>query len=443
MSEERKEDKQMDNKYKMPADINAEKAVLGAMLYDNAGLNCGLGCLKSDDFYYLDNQKIFDGIKSVYDKGKIVDYVTVSAELEGAVDVSYIINLFTSTCTSAGIKHYCNILLDLSYRRRSILKAQKILEAAESNDNEKLNKAIDELKDESAGAADTETVPAILEQALIDVAELRKSGRQIAGYATGFYDLDEILSGLEKKMLFVIAGRPAMGKSSAALNICYAVARNNQDKNVAFFSLEMPKKSVAMRIYSAALNISNEHFKFNMLTADELSKISEFTEKFSSETSNFYIEDDMNMSIYDIQSSCRNIKNKSNKDFALIAIDYLQIIKIASNGNRAMDLGEISRICVLMSKEFDCPVILLSQVNRGCEARQNKRPMLSDLKESGNIEQDADTVIFVYRDEMYDKNSKDKNTAEFIVAKQRNGATGTIKLGFRKQTSSFYNIYRR
>ena len=205
----------------------------------------------------------------------------------------------------------------------------------------------------------------------------------------------------------------------------------------------MPKKSVAMRIYSAALNISNEHFKFNMLTADELSKISEFTEKFSSETSNFYIEDDMNMSIYDIQSSCRNIKNKSNKDFALIAIDYLQIIKIASNGNRAMDLGEVSRICVLMSKEFDCPVILLSQVNRSCEARQNKRPMLSDLKESGNIEQDADTVIFVYRDEMYDKNSKDKNTAEFIVAKQRNGATGTIKLGFRKQTSSFYNIYRR
>ena len=135
--------------------------------------------------------------------------------------------------------------------------------------------------------------------------------------------------------------------------------------------------------------------------------------------------------------------NKSNKDIALIAIVYLQIIKIASNGNRAMDLGEVSRICVLMSKEFDCPVILLSQVNRSCEARQNKRPMLSDLKESGNIEQDADTVIFVYRDEMYDKNSKDKNTAEFIVAKQRNGATGTIKLGFRKQTSSFYNIYRR
>ncbi|MEI3162958.1 MAG: DnaB-like helicase C-terminal domain-containing protein [Lachnospirales bacterium] len=146
-------------------------------------------------------------------------------------------------------------------------------------------------------------------------------------------------------------------------------SKNNQDKNVAFFSLEMPKKSVAMRIYSAALNISNEHFKFNMLTADELSKISEFTEKFSSETSNFYIEDDMNMSIYDIQSSCRNIKNKSNKDFALIAIDYLQIIKIASNGNRAMDLGEVSRICVLMSKEFDCPVILLSQVNRSCEAK--------------------------------------------------------------------------
>ena len=427
----------------MPADGNAEKAVLGAMLYDSDGLGCGLSCLNADDFYYIDNKKIFEGIKSVYDKGKVVDYVTVAAELEGVVGAPYIIDLFTSTCTSAGIKHYCNILLDLSFRRRSIIKAQEILEAAAGNNSERLNKAIDNLKDDSAGAAEIETVPTILEKALIDVAELKKSGRQIAGYATGFYDLDEMLSGLEKKMLFIIAGRPGMGKSSAALNICYAIAKSNKDKNVAFFSLEMPKKAVAMRLYSAALNISNEHFKFNMLTTDELRKISEFTEEFGTETANFYIEDDMNMSIYDIQASCRNIKNRSGKDFALIAIDYLQIVRVPQNGNRATDLGEVSRVCVLMAKEFDCPVILLSQVNRGCEARQNKRPMLSDLKESGNIEQDADTVIFIYRDEMYEKSSKDKNMAEFIIAKQRNGATGTIKLGFRRQTSSFYNIYKR
>lgn len=433
----------MSNKYIMPADGNAERAVLGAMLYDKDGLGCGLGCLKTDDFYYIDNQKVFNAIKAVYDKGKVVDYVTVSAELEGVVGAPYVIELFTSTCTSAGIKHYCNILLDLSYRRRSIIKAQEILEAAEGNNSERLNKAIDNLKNESAGAADTETVPAILEKALIDVAESKKSGKRISGYATGFYDLDEMLSGLEKKMLFVIAGRPAMGKSSAALNICHAVAKSNKDKNVVFFSLEMPKKSIAMRLYSAALNISNEHFKFNMLTPDELQKIGEFTEEFGKETSNFYIEDDMNMSIYDIQTSCRNIKNRSQKDFALIAIDYLQIVRVAQSGNRATDLGEVSRICVLMAKEFDCPVILLSQVNRGCEARQNKRPMLSDLKESGNIEQDADTVIFIYRDEIYEKKSQDKGMAEFIIAKQRNGATGTIKLGFKRQTSSFYNIYKR
>lgn len=432
----------MDNKYKMPADRQAERAVLGAMLFDIDGLECGLGCLNADDFYYIDNQKVFTAIKSVYDMDKTVDYVTVSAALEGKVAVEYVIDIFTSTCTSAGIKSYCNILLELSHRRRSIIKAEEILEAASSNDTERLNKAIDNLKNDSAGAAATEVVPTILEKALIDIAELKKSGKQIAGYSTGFYDLDEMISGLEKQMLFVIAGRPGMGKSSAALNMCHYIAKNNQDKNVVFFSLEMPKKSVALRLYSSALNINNEHFKFNMLTPDELLKISEYTEDFCKETANFYIENDMNMSIYDIQKSCRNIKNTSHKEFALIAIDYLQIVRVPQNGNRATDLGEVSRVAVLLGKEFDCPVILLSQVNRGCEARQNKRPMLSDLKESGNIEQDADTVIFIYRDELYEKDSKDIGKAEFIIAKQRNGATGTIKLGFRRQTTSFYNIYK-
>ena len=150
----------------------------------------------------------------------------------------------------------------------------------------------------------------------------------------------------------------------------------------------------------------------------------------------------MNMSIYDIQKCCRNIKNKTNKPMALIAIDYLQIVKISQSGNRASDLGDVSRISKGLSKEFDCPVILLSQVNRGCEARQNKRPMLSDLKESGNIEQDADTVIFIYRDEIYEPNSKDKGKAEFIVAKQRNGALGTIKTIFDKKTTTFRSIYK-
>lgn len=432
----------MSNKNIMPADEKVEKAVLGAMLYDSYGLECGLGCLKAEDFYYIVNQNIFKAITEVSNSGGKVDYITVSARLEGTVNGAYVVSLFADTATSAGIKNYCNILLELSYRRRSITKANNVLVAASRNDIDGLNKAVEDLKNDSAGAAEIEAVPSILEKALINVAELRKSGKRIAGYATGLYDLDELISGLEEKKLVIIAGRPAMGKSSATLNICQYIAKNNPDENVAFFSLEMPKEDIALKLYSSALNINNEHFKFNMLTPDELLKISEYTEKFSEETKNFYIEDDMNMSIYDIQKCCRNIKNKTNKPMALIAIDYLQIVKISQSGNRASDLGDVSRISKGLSKEFDCPVILLSQVNRGCEARQNKRPMLSDLKESGNIEQDADTVIFIYRDEIYEPNSKDKGKAEFIVAKQRNGALGTIKTIFDKKTTTFRSIYK-
>lgn len=432
----------MDSKYAMPNDENVEKAVLGAMLFDKDGLECGLGCLSATDFFFFNNQAIFQAMSDINNSSERVDYVTVSSRLQGKVKATYIVELFTNTATSVGIKSYCNILLDLSFRRRAITKAQEILEAAGKNEIDKISTAVEDLKNDSAGAVDIEAVPNILESALLDIAELRKSGKRIAGYSTGIYDLDELISGLEKRKLIVIAGRPAMGKSSATLNICQYIAKTNPNENVIFFSLEMPKKDVALKLYSSALDISNEHFKFNMLTAEELLKISQYTEKFSEETKNFYIEDDMNMSIYNIFECRRNIKNKTGKNFALIAIDYLQIMKIAQNGNRASDLGEASRVSVMLAKEFDCPVVLLSQVNRVCESRQNKRPMLSDLRESGNIEQDADTVIFIYRDEVYNTNSNDKGMAEFIVAKQRNGAIGTIKTKFDKKTTTFRRAYK-
>ena len=427
---------------KLPCDEKVEKAILGAMLFDEDGLECGLSCLKADDFYFINNKNVFSAIISVKNKGYKVDYVTVSAMLEGTVSAAYIVDLFSNTITSAGIKNYCNLLLGLAYRRRSIMQAEEIIKVASTNDIERLDKAIETLKTDTAGSTDVENVPSILESALKDIASLKKSGKKISGYATGLYDLDDLISGFEKKKLFIIAGRPAMGKSSVALNICQYIAKNNKDKNVVFFSLEMPKKDIALKLYSTALNINNEHFKFNMLTPEELVAINNHTEKFSEDMENFYVEDDMNVTIFDIQRICRNIKNKSHKEMALIVIDYLQIIKINDNGNRATDLGEVSRLSVMLAKEFDCPVVLLSQVNRGCELRQNKRPVLADLKESGNIEQDADTVIFIYRDEYYDPKSKDIGKAEFIVAKQRNGSLGTIKTIFDKKTTTFKSIYR-
>lgn len=424
----------------MPADENAEKAVIGAMLFDDYGLKNALDCLSSEDFYYIGNQKIFQAIVSISGKGESVDFVTVTAALGSEVSQAYVVELMANTSTSANVKSHCNILLDLAYRRRCIIKADAVLEAAISNDVEKLNTAVENIKTDTAGAAQVESVPSILERALIQIAERRRNGEQLAGYSTGFFKLDQLISGLEKRKLFVVAGRPAMGKTAFALNVCQHIAKRNVDKNTVFFSLEMPKDDVALRLFSSALNISNEHFKFNMLSAEELLKVGEYTESFADETKNFYIEDNMNVSINDILKSCRGIKNKSGKEFALIVIDHLQIVRVADNGNRATDLGEISRTALMIAKEFDCPVMLLSQINRGVEGRQNKRPILADLKESGNIEQDADTVMFIYRDEVYDSSSKDKGNAEIIVAKQRNGALGTIKLGFKKWTTTFYNL---
>ncbi len=430
----------MMDKPKMPADINCEKAVIGAMLFDDYGLKNALDCLSAEDFYYIGNQKIFNAIIDLNTKGKSVDIVTVIAAMEGEVPQEYVIELASETSTSANVKSHCNILLDLAYRRRCIIKANAVLEAAAGNDLEKLNAAVDNIKSDNAGATQIEAVPEILERVLLKVAERRKNGTQLSGYSTGFFKLDDLISGLEKQKLFILAGRPAMGKTTAALNICQTVAKNNPDKNTVFFSLEMPKDDIALRLYCSAINISNEHFKFNMLSADELLKIQEYTKGFATATENFKIEDNMNVSINDILKSCRGLRNKSGKEFAVIVIDHLQIVRIADNGNRATDLGEISRTALLMAKEFDCPVILLSQINRSVEGRQNKRPVLADLRESGNIEQDADTVIFIYRDDVYYPDSKDKGTAEFIVAKQRNGALGTVRLGFKGVTTKFYNL---
>ncbi len=425
---------------KMPFDDNAEKAVIGAMLFDEYGLKSALDCLESADFYYIAHQKIYEAISGLYAKGANIDFITVAAAIDDDATKQYLAELACYVSTSACIKSHCNILLDLAYRRRCIIKADAVLEAAAGNDIEKLNNAVENIKNDAAGAAQVEAVPNILEKALLNVAERRKNGTQLNGYSTGLLKLDELISGLEKRKLFILAGRPAMGKTAAALNICQHVSKRNEDKNTVFFSLEMPKEDIAMRLYSSALNINNEHFKFNMLTADELLKIKDYTQTFADEMRNFYIEDNMNFGVNDILKTCRGLKNKTEKEFALIVIDHLQIVRIADNGNRATDLGEISRTALMMAKEFDCPVILLSQINRGVEGRQNKRPVLADLKESGNIEQDADTVIFIYRDEVYDSTSKDKGTAEFIVAKQRNGSLGSVRLGFKGCTTTFYNL---
>jgi replicative DNA helicase len=429
----------------MPFDEEAERAVLGCMLFDEYGLRIAVGKLCDDDFFLPVNRTIFAKCIEMDRCGKAVNLVTVKAELSNYTDMPmYLTQLYTATLTSAYTASYCNVLLEKSYRRRALINADLVIDKAYNGKLGELGEAIDRSNKNIVRDDELEPLPNILQNALKHCLTNKQAGKKLAGASTGYWDLDDITGGLEDNSLIIVAGRPSMGKTAFALNMFYNVCKNQQDKLGIFFSLEMSKEQLALRLYSSAMRVPNEHFKFNILTAEDLKKMQDLSEEFESKCSNIYIDDNMDMGAQELLSSCYNIRNRADKDIGIIVIDYIQIMQTSGNANRTIELGEISRSCKKLSKVFNCPVVVLSQVNRCCEQRQNKRPILSDLRESGNIEQDADLILFLYRDEVYNSATKHKGVCEVIIAKQRNGAIGTIELGFAKQYSSFYNLeYKR
>ena len=429
-----------------PHSLEAEQSVLGSILIDSRCVNDVIGLVRPEDFYLQTNRDIFETVYEMFSYSQVIDPVTVLDKMRerGVYDeqssTKYIMELMEITPTAANAKQYAQIVHDkallrnLSEAATDIINtvyegtgsAQDMLEAAEKkiyalrrgNTNESL-----------------EHVGTILLKVFDRLTELSESGSEISGISTGLRDLDKFISGLNKTDLMLLAARPGMGNTSMALNIALSVAKKYPKRTVAFFSLEMSKQQLVTRLISNESFIDNKKLTTGRLTVDEWSKIGIASAALSQ--TDLRVDDNPSITVAEMNAKCRRID-----DLALVVIDYLQLMTSAGTKsyggeNRQQVVSDISRSLKIMAKELNVPVLCLSQLSRANESRQDKRPMLSDLRESGAIEQDADEVLFLYREDYYNKDTEKQNVAECIVAKNRHGETGTIELQWLPQFTTF------
>lgn len=429
-----------------PHSLEAEQSVLGSMLIDSRCVNEVIGLVRPDDFYLQANRDIYETIYEMFSYSQVIDPVTVLDKMRerGVYDeqssTQYIMQLMEITPTAANVKQYAQIVHDKALLRNlstaasdivetvyeGVGTAQDILEAAEKriyalrrgNTNESL-----------------EHIGTILLKVFDRLTELAESGSDISGISTGLRDLDKFISGLNKTDLMLLAARPGMGKTSMALNIALNVAKKYPKKTVAFFSLEMSKQQLVSRLISNESFVDSKKLATGQLSVEEWSKIGMAASALSQ--TDLRVDDNPALTVAEMNAKCRRID-----DLALVIIDYLQLMT-SSGGrsyggeNRQQVVSDISRSLKIMAKELNVPVLCLSQLSRANESRQDKRPMLSDLRESGAIEQDADEVLFLYREDYYNKDTEKQNVAECIVAKNRHGETGTVELQWLPQFTTF------
>ncbi|EDL64179.1 replicative DNA helicase [Bacillus sp. SG-1] len=434
-----------------PQNIEAEQAVLGAIFLEPSTLTQASESLIPEDFYRSSHQKIFNVMLNLSDKGKAVDLITVTEELsamkelEDVGGVSYLSELAGSVPTAANIEYYAKIVEEKSLLRRLIRTATTIAQDGYSREDEvdallsEAEKNIMEVAQrKNAGAF--HDIKDVLVRAYDNIELLHNRTEDVTGIPTGFADLDEMTAGFQRNDLIIVAARPSVGKTAFALNIAQNVATKT-DENVAIFSLEMGAEQLVMRMLCAEGNINAQNLRTGSLTDEDWRKLTMAMGSLSN--AGIYIDDTPGIKIGEIRSKCRRLKQENG--LGMILIDYLQLIQGSgrSGENRQQEVSEISRELKGLARELEVPVIALSQLSRGVEQRQDKRPMMSDIRESGSIEQDADIVAFLYRDDYYDKESENKNIIEIIIAKQRNGPVGTVSLAFVKEYNKFVNLERR
>jgi len=430
-----------------PNNLEAEQSVIGAMLLDKNAISTAAEMLRSEDFYKEAHGKIFDTVLELFEKDEPVDLVTLvdSLRMKGILDaiggVTYLSNLASSVPTTANIKYYALIVEDKSTLRRLIKSSSEIMDKCYTASEEVpviLEKAEKDIFDISQKAMthDFEPMGRILERGFNEIEKLYKSKGAITGVPSGFPDLDRKTSGFQKGDLVLIAARPSMGKTAFALNMAqYAAIRKGS--SVAIFSLEMSKEQLAQRMLCAEASIDMLKLRTGNLDDDDWVKLARSAGPLAS--AKLFIDDTPAISPTEMRSKCRRLKIEHGLD--IIIVDYLQLMQGRTRTeNRQQEVSDISRSLKAMAKEMDTPVIALSQLSRAPEARADHRPMLSDLRESGSIEQDADIVCFLYRDEYYNKETDKKNMAEVIISKQRNGPTGTVELGFIGQYTKFHSL---
>jgi replicative DNA helicase len=433
-----------------PHDLEAERAVLGGVLLDNAALATVGAIVAASDFYHPSHAVIFESIQALGARNEPVDVVTLTAELRARErlntvgGVQYLGELTDTVPTIAHIENHARIVADLAQVRRMIATAHEIVARGfgeRGSADAFLDFAASKVFEIAQKRSKSTLIP--LEQAIQEAFErIEKTlerGARITGIETGFRDLDTLTAGMSPGQLIIIAARPAMGKTSFVLNITAHAARTTR-KPVLFFSLEMPRIELANRLMCADAGVDQARLRSNMLTQDDMMALTDAASKLFNLP--IYIDDSGDLTLLELRAKARRMKNE--RDLALIIIDYLQLMKASREGmeSREREISEISRGLKSLAKELEVPIVALSQLNRSPETRsgKDKRPQLSDLRESGAIEQDADNVMFIYRDEVYNKDTEDRGIAEIIVAKQRNGPTDTVRLRFIRELTKFENL---
>ncbi|NUU73992.1 replicative DNA helicase [Paenibacillus xylanilyticus] len=439
----------------LPHSMEFEQAALGAMLLNPGEVMEHAERLTPDAFYGKGHRLIYDAIAELFEDQQPIDLVTVTGRLKdkGELDdtggVSYLAKLAHSVPTTANVGYYFEQLQDMAIRREFIQTSLLQIQQASSGTGVAqllagAQQAQAKIADRAAPKQDFKPIKDIMMQ-LVDDVETRaynvKNGI-VNGIKTGFIDLDSITGGLQRSDLIIVAARPSVGKTAFALNVTQNVAKNTNDA-VAVFSLEMSAGQFAQRMVSSEGNIEATSMKMGEMEDEDWIKMTQAVGELAQ--TNIYVDDSAGITIQDICSKCRRLKKE--KGLALIMIDYLQLIEVAggrgkASENRQQEVSMISRTLKHLARELNVPVIALSQLSRAVEQRQDKRPMMSDLRESGSIEQDADIVAFLYRDDYYNQESEKKNIIEIIIGKQRNGPVGTVELVFLKQFNKFVNYER-
>lgn len=432
-----------------PHDIEAEQSVIGSMIIDRDAIVTATEILTEDDFYRPDHKEIFKSIVELFSKGEPVDLITLKSKLEqnGIFEqvggIKYIADLANAVPTSAHIKKYSKIVEEKSLLRKLIKSSQDISSMSyEASDNVETivdfaEKSIFNII-QNRHTDEFSHIKDVLPKTFEKIEQIYNNKGATVGISTGFLDLDMKTAGLQPSDLILIAARPSMGKTAFALNISQHVAvRNNIP--IAIFSLEMSKEQLVNRMLSAEAHIDAQRLRTGELDQEDWLSIARAMGPLSSAP--VYIDDTPGITVNEVRAKCRRLKLE--KGLGLVVIDYLQLMSGSQSNrsdNRQQEISEISRSLKALAREIDAPVIALSQLSRACETRADHRPMLSDLRESGAIEQDADIVAFLYRDEYYNPDTEKKGIAEVIIAKQRNGPTGTVDLMWLGKYTKFSNI---
>lgn len=433
----------------MPHNMQAEQAVLGAMIMDRTALITSLEKLRKESFYFGQNQAIYDALRILHAENQAIDITTLSDQLEQTKQMQsiggleYIAEIIEAVPTAAHIEYYVEILIKNAVRREMLQVGQSILKQAMDSEND-VSYLINEAEKNILSVSQKQTmghfipISEVLSTTLDHIENLKKIAGDVTGIASTFRELDKMTAGFQKGDLVIIGARPSMGKTAFVLNIAQqAVKANGEIPVVAIFSLEMGAQQLIMRMLSAESRVAGDKLRTGNVDSQDWNSITIGLSNLNKRK--IFIDDSPGVSIQELRSKARRLKVEHGLD--MIAIDYLQLIRGDMKGmNRQEEVAYISRLLKSLARELEIPVIALTQLSRNLESRVDKRPIMSDIRESGSIEQDADVIAFLYRDDYYDRESEEQNIMEIIIGKQRNGPVGTVKLVFQKDYNRFENL---